>query len=383
MESKLSHSVREGIQNPKPSNSGEFGSLKHTPRYPDLAKIWRSGGSQRNAWMGALGVLAHQECLNEAISQASLKLSTFEAYKMNQAVMDWCTSVYIQVQPPVIQKKVSDEDQSIQTKSMSPYMAEMTLFGIPVLGSRQTIDDLLSDSNFTSLLREYKVFDESSITVFLGSMKAENSLAISSQSLYSLTRAFRSEMLNFWETGDSKISPVAQVLLNNFLNENQEKSDETEDLSEKSVQVLVGIRLALCRKDGRSHDVLSERRTSVDDEKYLDVWHSHALDYIKQKNEDLFLMGDPKSLGKTSLDVLGLLTEGQSLIWASDFKDKKIVNFEVEKPNLDSEEQNFVFTGIIDENKKLPSIKIPWNKVEPHYYAFKKRMASKLVEKNI
>lgn len=374
----LSGSIRQGIESPTPPPP-EFGnSLRHTPRYPDLAKLWRSGGAQRNAWIGALGVLAHQEELDAAVVQACSKLDDFEAHRLRQAVMDWSTSVYAPVQPPSL--PLDPLEKSSTGKLGGPFMAELTLFGIPVLGDQSTIEELVSDNQFTSLLRTHEVFDKTAIVAFLGSVSAEHILSLSPQVLYTLVRALRAEMLNFWEKGTKALSVVAQSLVQTFLNENEFPPNSE---NEPQARVMLGIRLALCHKDGRAHDVLSERRQVCEDEQSLDSWHDAALTYVHAASPGNFLLGDPKPLGKTQLDALGILTEGRLAIWAAELYDSEIGKVELKCPfskSLDSSKTDLTLNAETKSGQFLPPIMIPWDLVEPHYFAWKKRLDSRFLE---
>ena len=357
----LARAVSGGIVNPRPAPApANEGSLRMGPRRANLATLWKSGGSQVNAWTGALGMLMQEDALDEATDKACHDLGNpREAARLREAVMDWASTIFAPMEAP-----------SGAARTGGSYLAEVTLFGIPVLTTPETVENLLADNHFAALLREKGVFDKTSVVAFLGCLPATRALTLSPQLTASLTRIMRGEMLRFQQEGTPALSTMAAAMVGEFFRLSFPAS--MEDTREEPVQVMVGVRLALCHRDGRPHDILGERRTVAEDEASLDAWHSLALTHVKAAHPGVFLMGDPKPLGRTGAGVMDLLVEGRLSLDAARQRgtlgQATLVREEKESGDL------LTVRAADSRGQTLPPLALPWGVVAPHLHSWCRRL---------
>jgi hypothetical protein len=330
------------------------------PRRANLATLWKSGGGQVNAWTGALGMLMQEDTLDEATDKACLDLGNpREAARLRESVMDWASTIFAPMEAP---------PKALRTGGS--YLAEVTLFGIPVLTSPDTAESLLADNRFASLLRENGVFDKTSVVAFLGCLPAARALTLSPQLTASLTRIMRAEMLRFQQDGTPALAPMAAAMVGEFFR--LASPDAMEDTGEDPVQVLVGVRLALCHRDGRPHDILGERRTVAEDEASLDAWHPLALIHVKAAHPGVFLMGDPKPLGRVGAGVMDLLVEGRLSLEAAR-RGGTLAQATLSRE--DGEDGAFLTVRSTDSHgQALPRLTLPWAVVSPHLHPLGRRL---------
>ena len=372
--SELTQAIKKGIFDSTPNTIENLGGLKHTPKFPDLAKIWRSGGAQRNSWIGSLGVLSNHEYLDEALFQAKGKLSEFEFHRMYQSVLDWSTSLFTPVQPPIIPL---DPLEKAPVKSLSgPYLAEMNLFALPLRTNTRMADELMADSTFTSLFRKHDVFDNTSTVAFLGRFSLRKALTLSPQALHALTRSLRPEIVRFWETGDARLSPVPSALLKEWLKNDNEPLFSFEEIESEEI-FLLGVRFALCHKDGHPHDVLSERRTVSQDQKSLENWHQTSMDYIHKNFSDFCLLSEPCTLGKVGLQALVLAIEGRLSLWANQEHQDKIQKLILTE---NKEMKTIELQGFTSNQHLSPVLSFPSDLLENHLCGLKQKWRGRMAD---
>lgn len=261
--------------------SGSRARLSH-PKYPDLAKVWRSGGPGRNSWSGDLGFLALHAQLDQAVATAQAKLSLSESYRFYRAVIDWATSLFAQVSPSPVPLSFATPPSAPASPS-GPCRASISLFAVPVFSTPDHAQTLLGSSAFAASFRQAEVFDPTSSTAFLGLLPLAKVFSLTPQTLYEFMRILRPEMLNYWHSGQVALSPVARNALQTLLSPVPDPVSPPESSPFSSApflreHVLLGVRFALCRPDGYPHDLLSQRRSTIEDDNSLTAWQrSFAL----------------------------------------------------------------------------------------------------------